>query len=103
MYKDLTGLIFGKLTVIQQVESQRHVRRWLCRCSCGNTSTVSTADLTSGNTTSCGCNKNKSKHGKAGTRIYRIYQYMLQRCHRFNDPLGERPHRKILQITTKKY
>lgn len=81
MYKDLTGLTFGKLTVIQQVESLRHARRWLCQCSCGNTSTVSTAYLTSGNTTSCGCNKNKPKHGKAGTRIYRIYQSMLQRCY----------------------
>ena len=82
MREDLTGRTFGELTVIRQSESQRkHQRFWLCRCTCGRTSTVSTADLKSGNTKSCGHKKNAHRHGLYGKRIYRIYQSMKQRCY----------------------
>lgn len=80
MLKDLTGCKFGDLTVIRQVESQKHQRFWLCVCNCGKTTIVGTGNLTSGKTKSCGHRKNAKKHGKAGTRIYGIYQSMKQRC-----------------------
>ena len=31
------------------------MKGWKCRCSCGNEVTVSTGNLKSGNTSSCGC------------------------------------------------
>lgn len=80
MRKDLTGCKFGDLTVIRQVESRKRQRFWLCACSCGKTTIVGTGNLTSGKTKSCGHRKSPKKHGKAGTRIYGIYQNMKQRC-----------------------
>lgn len=35
--KDLTGQRFGLLTVLEPAEiGKRGVKRWLCRCDCGN-------------------------------------------------------------------
>lgn len=60
--KDLTGQVFGKLTVIEQVEdyvSPSGDRRamWSCQCSCGNPERKITlgTNLTRGYTQSCGC------------------------------------------------
>lgn len=59
---DLTGQKFGKLTVIEKDKpyytSGGHKQvKWLCKCECGNVVSVTSANLRSGNTTSCGCNK----------------------------------------------
>jgi len=34
---DLTGQRFGRLVVINEAESSKPGRHWLCRCDCGNT------------------------------------------------------------------
>ena len=56
---DLTGRVFGRLTVIERTQQASNTRnaRWLCQCSCGNPMLVSVSGLklTSGNTVSCGC------------------------------------------------
>lgn len=59
---DLSGKIFGELTVIKRVEpivnkNGRKIQRWLCQCSCGNTCIIRHGNLTSGTSTSCGCVK----------------------------------------------
>lgn len=39
--KDLTGQRFGMLTVLEPAEiGKRGVKRWLCRCDCGNLTTT---------------------------------------------------------------
>lgn len=48
---DLTGKVFGKLTVIKKV-SNKPVK-WLCRCACGNTTIVLTSNLTHHKSTAC--------------------------------------------------
>jgi hypothetical protein len=58
--KDLTNKVFGKLTVIKQIDDHislngQHKSRWRCRCECGNIVDVTGGNLTSGNTKSCGC------------------------------------------------
>lgn len=60
--EDLTGKVFGRLTVIEQAEdyvfpSGKRQARWLCRCSCGDPDTVivSGHSLKLGTTLSCGC------------------------------------------------
>ena len=54
--KDLTGQRFGRLTVIKRVENNRHGKaQWLCKCDCGNETTVIGSGLINGNTKSCGC------------------------------------------------
>lgn len=61
---DLTGQVFGRLTVMYQVEDYvtpkgRHHAKWHCVCLCKehNEVDVTTACLISGNTKSCGCIK----------------------------------------------
>ena len=55
-FKDLTGQVFGKLTVL----SLSHINKnqtsiWLCKCECSKTTKLSAAKLRNGHTKSCGC------------------------------------------------
>lgn len=52
---DLTGVKFGRLTVIALAESNNVHETWECICDCGNKSIVQKTNLLSGHTTSCGC------------------------------------------------
>lgn len=52
----LTGRVFGRLTVVGQVQSDKHRRScWLCRCECGIFRVVAAHELRTGDTKSCGC------------------------------------------------
>lgn len=51
----LLGQVFGKLKVIDQAPSAKGRRQWYCECECGKVVVVSTKDLRSGKTQSCGC------------------------------------------------
>lgn len=92
-YKDLSGQRFGRLFVIERVQSNRHRRsQWRCRCDCGNEVIVVGYSLSNGSTKSCGCyrselvaekNRLNTIHGGSGTRIYQTWANMLRRC---NDP-----------------
>lgn len=55
-YKDLRGLSFGKLTVMEKTNRRQngHII-WKCRCECGNITYVSTHHLKDGTVKSCGC------------------------------------------------
>lgn len=50
--EDLTGKVFGRLTVLQR---DAESAKWICKCSCGNITKVTTTHLKSGHTKSCGC------------------------------------------------
>jgi hypothetical protein len=55
--KDMTGMRFGRLTVLRRdgyAQGQR-VYAWRCRCDCGNEKTVGGPSLRKGYTVSCGC------------------------------------------------
>ena len=54
---DLTEQVFGKLTVIELDQESSGRRKWICKCSCGNTVSVREYNLKSGNTKSCGCTR----------------------------------------------
>ena len=49
------GTAFGRLTVIQEVRAPGVKRAMLCRCECGQMTTVPVGHLRSGHTKSCGC------------------------------------------------
>ena len=71
-FVDLTGKKFGKLKVLKRDEdvitkSGKKLVAWLCKCDCGNTCTVMSSNLKSGNTKSCGCIADKIKHTKRDT------------------------------------
>jgi len=69
-WPSLIGQRFGRLVVIGQEEStEKGRRRWVCRCDCGNTCTVSSSNLTGGRTTSCGCKKYNDLTGQKIGRL----------------------------------
>ena len=73
-YKDLTGQVFGRLTVIERVENNNKGNtRWLCECNCSyrNKVIVLGYDLKSGHTQSCGCLQKEKQ--KEITRRYNKY------------------------------
>lgn len=53
--KELTGLKFGRLTVLErEINQGKHVL-WSCECDCGNKKNVISTNLLSGKVRSCGC------------------------------------------------
>jgi hypothetical protein len=52
-----SGERYGRLVVLHEAarDSPRDARMYVCRCDCGNTTTVRGPNLTSGHTRSCGC------------------------------------------------
>lgn len=87
MFIDLTGMRFGRLVVIKRVANGiRRSLRWLCRCDCGKETIVFGDSLKQGKTKSCGClarERAKSvntKHGLHGTKIYKTWASIIQRC-----------------------
>ena len=82
-FKDLTGMKFGRLTVIKRTEdyvspSGEKKVQWLCECSCENKTRIIVmgSNLTKGNTESCGCLA-KEKTIKRNKSRKRYNQYDL--------------------------
>ena len=61
-YKDLTGLKFGKLTVMNKTKEKTSngCVKWLCKCECGNFRIVPSSDLIRGRVFHCGCENYKT-------------------------------------------
>lgn len=81
-FQDLSGQRFVHLVVLDRVGSnKRGLALWRCRCDCGNESIVTTANLKSGNSTTCGCGKRrKAIHGMIHTRLYATWSHLVDRC-----------------------
>lgn len=92
-FKDLTGQKFERLTVLERVPNYRNRVAWRCICECGNETIVTSLDICSGNTKSCGCLQRERSseaakrtnyiHGETRTPLHNSWSAMLQRC---NDP-----------------
>lgn len=93
---DLTGQTFERLTVIKRVDdyispSGYHSVQWLCKCKCGNNTIVTSENLKSGNTKSCGCYSKESlierntSHNASNTRLYHVWSSMKDRCSNPNN------------------
>lgn len=89
---DLTGKVFGTLTVTGRTPGEHPRPRWNVRCSCGVEKTVYGNHLVKGCVVSCGCqakrlmSEAKLKHGFTGTKTYRIWNGMHTRCENPNAP-----------------
>lgn len=89
---DLTGMRFGRLRVTQKL-FQEHAKyiKWICLCDCGNTKVIMGCNMMGGRTVSCGClNRQRASetlttHGQYGTRLYKIWQKMKERCNYRKD------------------
>lgn len=52
----IKGQKFGRLLVLEEKGINSHGKlEWVCLCDCGNTTIAATSNLTTGNTSSCGC------------------------------------------------
>lgn len=81
--KNVTGEIYGRLTITGDAPYRSKDRRVYVQCICGNTKDVLLGDLRRGDTQSCGCylQEQITKHGDAHARLYKIYHGMLNRCY----------------------
>lgn len=87
---DITGQVFGRLTVIGSAGSANNRALWLCRCECGNEHVAQGKLLRKGAVKSCGCLRsdwpklNFATHGDSRRgkklRLYGIWTGMLNRC-----------------------
>jgi hypothetical protein len=99
---DLTGKIYGKLTVVERIGSRRYPNGrsepvYLCKCDCGTFTNVIAGNLRTGHTTSCGCVQSEirrithTKHGgckydSTTKRLFTTWVNMRQRCYNHNRP-----------------
>ena len=75
---DIRGKIFGDLAVIKRSHICDGHAFWVCKCICGKEAIIPINNLLSGNTKSCGCKRRT--HGMKGTKEYRSWQGMKDRC-----------------------
>lgn len=88
--KDLSGLRFGKLVVVEYTGNNKSGRAmWLCRCDCGNYHKTLGKYLLNGDTTSCGCHrarilsntiKRHTSHKMSKTKLYTKWVSIKDRC-----------------------
>lgn len=60
-YVNLTNQKFGKWLVLKEIKDKRYSnghRLWECQCECGTIRAIDTSSLKSGNSKSCGCERN---------------------------------------------
>lgn len=68
---DLTGKVFGRLTVTSLVWPKRKAYvQWNCKCTCGNEKVVASKHLVTGSVKSCGCITNQED--LVGKRFSRV-------------------------------
>ena len=87
---DLTGKRFGRLTVAWPAGIRNRDNFWFCFCDCENSRAISSMNLRTGDTKSCGClrkevtTRRMLKHGhnrkKHVTVEYNAWTHMIQRC-----------------------
>lgn len=89
-FKDITGQVFGKLTVLQFAGVQKEQSRWLCQCECGSLKIYRGDLIRCGRSKSCGCvgisqlAEMATKHGHASDSAtsseYKSWEAMRGRC-----------------------
>ena len=86
---DLTGKVFGRLTVIERAGSDKHKNAtWKCRCDCNKEVIVRSDYLRKNEVKSCGCLKKEGlhhTHGMKHTKIYENWCAMKARCLNVNN------------------
>lgn len=87
---DISGHIYGELSVIDYSHTLEKKAYWNCVCSCGKKVVIHGIHLRSGNTKSCGHNRylnaakaskeKNSTHGMEGTKTYKTWRSIKERC-----------------------
>ena len=86
---DLTGMRYERWTALYRINTTKPAM-WMCQCECGIQRPVWDADLKRGSSKSCGCLRdefrieNLTTHGGTGTKEYRTWLHIIQRCENRN-------------------
>lgn len=98
---DLSQQRFGKLVVNKYIKSEN---KWECTCDCGNTTKVYSANLRSGDTTSCGCEAHKYKVSKEQllSFINKVDKFHIQDIMRAFD-VSEKTARDLIKLYNLEY
>lgn len=83
---DLTGMVFGKLTVLEISEEKKfRYSIWICRCDCENQTIikVKSGDLRRGSTTSCGCKREELQPGEKIGMLTVVKKHLQDKHGRF--------------------
>lgn len=93
---DLAGHKYGRWMVLERAPNRGAVTHWRCRCECGEVGEVSTQNLRSHQSTSCGCRTAEStrrrslKHGATVGRKelpeYKAWKQAKLRCYSLRNP-----------------
>lgn len=97
-FKDLTGQVFNRLTVIKFDKLWHKKVYWLCKCVCGKIKSIRQDGLTGNQIKSCGClhielvsiriaqigRETCTTHGMTKTSFYRVWRAMQNRCYNKN-------------------
>lgn len=84
--KDLTNQKFGKLTALYRLENISPPM-WHCLCDCGNEIDVRSIELTSNNTTSCGCKRKDLRKNLIGQKFGKLT--VIERSNNYVSPKGQ--------------
>lgn len=98
--RDLTGMVFGRLTVLRlacpRIYPTKTMMCWECACDCGAIVEVLGGNLTTGNSVSCGCFRKEvsaarmlvhgHSRGRRSTRTYEAWKGLLDRCRNPKNP-----------------
>jgi len=90
--KDYAGNKYGRLTAKEFSHSENGTTFWVFVCECGTEVTRRVNNVTSGNTTSCGCYKtevmseyDRTTHGLYYTPFWHCFHGARHRCENTND------------------
>ena len=88
-FKDLTGLRFGRWTVIERSTNKGNQTMWHCKCDCGTERNVNAYALVHNGSNCCGCihkeNPNRKTHGMSRDFISSEWRGMKSRCYNPNN------------------
>lgn len=102
---------FGSLVIIRQEGGETHCRhqRFLCRCDCGGLHRARRLSLVKGGTRSCGCLRRSNSgaaakaacttHGMTGTKEYRAWAHMIDRCAHAERQDAHRYHGRGIKVS----
>lgn len=90
---NITGQRFGRLIALAFSHTGKWSKPiWTCLCDCGKQTSVSSEDLRTGNTASCGCLHRERaatlnfKHGRSRTSLHNRWKEMMGRCYNPKHP-----------------
>lgn len=88
---EMVGRRYGRLLVLEPVDSSKGPWTWRARCDCGAEVVARGDDVRTGKHLSCGCLQSEAtsranlKHGRSRSRLYYVWRAMIQRCENPNN------------------